>query len=207
MHARARAYDRSRVPVYTFSAGTSGFKRGRDRVFADLSNAICSISRTPPPLLSPSLYALLLSFFAFAFSLFFIYIYFFYSICARARARKGFLYTGRGVYNPGGRPRLYVPARPRARQQFSPPGNLQQFFITRRDNVSACSVLSSLRLLLSPGDLTPSKKVSRRYLRHGRRSHVVGHDNVFIIHWIMRGALAEIRWGRYYAALSAVSNR
>lgn len=82
-----------------------------------------------------------------------------------------------------------------AHQQFSPPGNLQQFFITRRDNVSACSVL-----LPPPHPVVLPRPNSRKsvvplpVLRHGWAPHFAGHDNVFIIHRIIRDTLAEIRW-------------
>jgi len=51
-------------------------------------------------------------------------------------------------------------------------------------------------ILLLPRGRPNSRKsvVPLPVLRHGRAPHFAGHDNVFIIHWIIRGALAEIRW-------------
>jgi len=82
-----------------------------------------------------------------------------------------------------------------ARQQFSPPGNLQQFFITRRDNVFACSVL----LPLPPSPTPRHEKVSCLPVRSDTgRPHLAGHDNVFIIHRIIR-RVGGNQVGRYYA--------
>lgn len=102
------------------------------------------------------------------------------------------------------------------RQPFSPPGNLQQFFITRRDNVSACSILRPRRNSppLPPSHshtlslFEPSKKVSRCYLcsdtDEGRRTPF-DHDNVFIIHRIIR-RVGGNQVGRYYASIGRVES-
>lgn len=82
-----------------------------------------------------------------------------------------------------------------AHQQFSPPGNLQQFFITRRDNVSACSVL------LPPPTSFPATaltrvKVSCRYLCFdtGERRTSLATIMFSLFTGLYGDALAEIRW-------------
>lgn len=92
------------------------------------------------------------------------------------------------------------------RQPFSPPGNLQQFFITRRDNVSACSILPAVTLPL-PSTLpfrTLEKSVALLpVLRHGRGP--LHHDNVFIIHRIIR-RVGGNQVGWYYAPIGRVES-
>lgn len=181
-----RAFVRSSLPHWL----DGRVLNGRDRRLADLSQRY---------LFALSYFYLLLRSLRSHFHSFYIFFCFFRSIHAR-------VFYGM-VTRSCGRPRLraWQPWRTSSFPHREICSNFSLPDATMYLPVPSSSPASSSFHATAPD--SRKSVVPLPVLRHGWAPHFVGHDNVFIIHRIIRARVGRNQVGRYYAPLSAASNR